>query len=206
MCGIAGLYAFADSARALNLEELRAIRDHMAARGPDDSGEWLSADQRVMLGHRRLAIIDLSPRAAQPMHSADGRLSITFNGEIYNYKALRAQLEREGYVFRTTSDTEVLLHLYAARGVEMLGELRGMFAFGLWDAREGRMLLARDPYGIKPLYYAAAGGTLRFASQVRALIAGGAVSRARDPAGQVGFYLWGSLPEPFTSYEAVKLL
>jgi asparagine synthase (glutamine-hydrolysing) len=160
----------------------------------------------VMLGHRRLAIIDLSPRAAQPMHSADGRLCITFNGEIYNYKALRAQLEREGYAFRTTSDTEVLLHLYAARGVKMLTELRGMFAFGLWDAREGRMLLARDPYGIKPLYYAAAGGTLRFASQVRALMAGGGISRAIDPAGQVGFYLWGSVPEPFTSYEAINAL
>src|SRR3954468_21000638 len=113
MCGIAGLLAYADTARALNIEELRAIRDHMAARGPDGTGEWTSPDHRVMLGHRRLAIIDLSTRAAQPMHSADGRLCITFNGEIYNYKALRAQLEREGYAFRTASDTEVLLHLYA---------------------------------------------------------------------------------------------
>ncbi|HKU37704.1 MAG TPA: asparagine synthase-related protein, partial [Polyangiales bacterium] len=116
------------------------------------------------------------------------------------------QLEREGYVFRTTSDTEVLLHLYAARGVKMLNELRGMFAFGLWDESERRMLLARDPYGIKPLYYASEGGTLRFASQVRALLAGRGVSRTPDPAGQVGFYLWGSVPEPFTSYEAIKSL
>jgi asparagine synthase (glutamine-hydrolysing) len=203
MCGIASLFAYRASA-SLSLEELRHIRDHMSRRGPDGSGEWVSADRRVMLGHRRLAIIDLSERASQPMHSADGRFSITFNGEIYNYKALRARLEHKGHVFRTTSDTEVILQLYAAEGLAMLPQLRGMFAFALWDALEERLLLARDPYGIKPLYYADGDGIVRAASQVRALLEGGGISRARDAAADAGFLLWGSVPEPFTAYRAVR--
>src|SRR5712692_11269632 len=116
MCGIAGIYAYHYAANPIELAELRKIRDHMAARGPDGLGEWRSQDGRVGFGHRRLAIIDLSDRGAQPMVSADGKTVVTFNGEIYNYKALRAELESQGYVFRTQTDTEVLLHLYAARG------------------------------------------------------------------------------------------
>jgi asparagine synthase (glutamine-hydrolysing) len=206
MCGVVGIFAYRDSAEPVDASELRRIRDHMERRGPDGSGEWLSADGRVGFGHRRLAIIDLSERADQPMTSDDGRLTITFNGEIYNYRALRQDLEQRGYVFRTESDTEVLLHLYRERGVDMFGALRGMYAFGLWDAAQRSLLLARDPYGIKPLYYADTAGTLRFASQVRALQAGGKLSRARDAAGQVGFFLWGSVPEPHTIYAAVRAL
>ena len=182
------------------------MRDHMTSRGPDGSGEWYSADGRIGFGHRRLSIIDLSPRGAQPMQTADGRLVITFNGEIYNYRALRKRLEAKGYIFRSNSDTEVLLHLYAELGHEMLRELRGMFAFGIWDCQEQQLLLARDPYGIKPLYYADDGSTLRFASQVKALMAGRGVSRDPDPAGWVGFYLFGSVPEPFTTYRDVRAL
>jgi len=178
----------------------------MAARGPDGVGEWYSSDERIGLGHRRLTIIDLSERGAQPMASADGRLVVTFNGEIYNYRQLRASLERRGYAFRSQTDTEVLLHLYAEKGEAMVGELRGMFAFGLWDAEKGALLLARDPYGIKPLYYADDGWTLRFASQVKALVAGGRVSRAQEPAGWVGFCLFGSVPEPFTTYQEIRAL
>ena len=114
MCGIAGLYAYHYAANPVDVTELRRIRDRMAARGPDGVGEWRSPDGRLGFGHRRLAIIDLSERGAQPMVSADGKIVITFNGEIYNYRALRAELEAEGYVFRTQTDTEVLLHLYAA--------------------------------------------------------------------------------------------
>src|SRR5829696_3547542 len=113
MCGIAGIFAYHYAANPASRDELRHIRDYMAARGPDGSGEWFSADERVALGHRRLSIIDLSDRAAQPMESEDGRLVVTFNGEIYNYRALRVWLESKGRVFRTQSDTEVLLHLYA---------------------------------------------------------------------------------------------
>ena len=176
----------------------------MAARGPDGSGEWFSQDGRVGFGHRRFSIIDLSERAAQPMESADGKLVVTFNGEIYNYRALRTELEAEGCVFRTQSDTEVLLHLYAAKGAAMVEHLRGMFAFGIWDQEKGGLLLARDPFGIKPLYYADDGRTLRFASQVKAIIAGGNVSRDPEPAGWVGFHIFGSVPEPFTIYRDIR--
>ena len=206
MCGIVGIYAYRDASTSVDLDELRRMRDHMQRRGPDGSGEWLSADGRVGLAHRRLAIIDLSQRGAQPMHTRDGKLSITFNGEIYNYRSLRAELERKGYEFESQSDTEVLLHLYRDRGPDMLRALRGMYAFGLWDAAERSMLLARDPYGIKPLYYSTHDGSLRFASQVKALLAGGRVPRAPDSAGSVGFHLWGFVPEPFTSCAAVSAL
>src|SRR5438477_718972 len=206
MCGIAGIYAYHYAANPIDLGELCRIRDHMAARGPDGAGTWCSEDGRVGLGSRRLAIIDLSENGLQPMVSADGKLTVTFNGEIYNYRALRRDLEARGCVFRTQTDTEVLLHLYAAKGPEMVHELRGMFAFGLWDANKRGLLLARDPYGIKPLYYADDGWTFRFASQVKALLKGGKVSRDPEPAGQVGFYLWGSIPEPFTTYLQVRAL
>ncbi|MEA2989590.1 MAG: hypothetical protein QOG83_2301 [Alphaproteobacteria bacterium] len=206
MCGIAGIYAYHYAANPVDVAELQKIRDHMTARGPDGVGEWRSQDGRVGFGHRRLAIIDLSERGAQPMASADGKTVITFNGEIYNYKALRSELESKGYVFRTQSDTEVLLHLYAAKGAAMVHELRGMFAFGLWDLEKRGLLLARDPYGIKPLYYADDGWTIRFASQVKALVAGGKVSLDPEPAGWAGFLLFGSVPEPYTIYQEIRAL
>ena len=206
MCGIAGIYSYGVVAERADYAELRRMRDHMAARGPDGKGEWQSTDGRVVLGHRRLAIIDLSNDAAQPMQSADGDLVITFNGEIYNYRALRTELQAAGYRFSTQSDTEVLLALYAALGPAMVSRLRGMFAFAIWDAKKQGVLLARDPYGVKPLYYAVRLGTLRFASQVKALLAGGALSRDPDPAGWVGFHLFGSVPEPFTTYRDIRAL
>lgn len=204
MCGIVAIYNYHDGAGPVDREELRVIRDHMAARGPDGKGEWYAADNRVGLGHRRLAIIDLSERGAQPMSTADGCLTVSFNGEIYNYQALRRQLETQGYRFRSTSDTEVLLYLYAARGAAMLDELRGMFAFALWDAAQQSLLLARDPYGIKPLYYADDGRSLRAASQVKALLAGGKIAREPQAAGIAGFYLFGSVPEPYTCFRDIR--
>jgi asparagine synthase (glutamine-hydrolysing) len=204
MCAINGIYAYHRVARDCDRSELRAVRDAMSARGPDGSGEWFSTDNRVALGHRRLSIIDLSDRASQPMASADGQIVVTFNGEIYNYRALRAELESKGHRFRTESDTEVLLELYRDRGERMVEVLRGMFAFAIWDAQKHAMLFARDPYGIKPLYYADDGWTLRFASQVKALLHAAAVSRAPEPAGTVGFYLFGSVPEPFTLYREIR--
>lgn len=206
MCGIAGIWAYRSSAEPINAGELAKINARMTSRGPDGSGEWIAADSRLALAHRRLSIIDLSEGGAQPMHSADGKLVITFNGEIYNYRALRSALEAEGYRFRTGSDTEVLLQLYAAKGVSMVEHLRGMFAFGLWDATKSGLLLVRDPYGIKPLYYSDVNGTLRFASQVKALLAGGGISMEPDPAGWVGFHLFGNVPEPFTTYCAIRAL
>jgi asparagine synthase (glutamine-hydrolysing) len=204
MCGVAGIFAYHYAAVPVDRDELRTIRDHMAARGPDGRGEWFSDNGRVGLGHRRLSIIDLSDRAAQPMASADGQLVISFNGEIYNYRQLKKDLEARGRVFRSESDTEVLLHLYADKGEAMLDDLRGMFAFALWDARKQALLLARDPYGIKPLYLADDGWTCRFASQVKALLAGDKVSRLPEPAGLAGFYLFGSVPEPYTLYQEIR--
>jgi asparagine synthase (glutamine-hydrolysing) len=206
MCGIAGLYAYHYAANPIDMTELRSIRDRMAARGPDGQGEWQSPDGRVGFGHRRLAIIDLSDGGAQPMASENRKTVITFNGEIYNYRSLRSDLEARGYVFRTQSDTEVLLHLYALKGTAMVADLRGMFAFGLWDTEKQGLLLARDPYGIKPLYYADDGWTLRFASQVKALLAGQRAGRDPDPAGWAGFFLFGNVPEPYTIYRDIRAL
>lgn len=206
MCGIAGIYAHSSMAVPVDRTELRSIRDHMAARGPDGHGEWFSGDGRVAFGHRRLAIIDLTEGGAQPMVSNDGQHVITFNGEIYNYRELRRDLEAQGHTFRSDSDTEVLLRLYAEKGEAMLLDLRGMYAFAIWDAEKRAMLLARDPFGIKPLYYTPSGGTLRFASQVKALLAGGHIDTAPEPAGHVGFFLWGSVPAPFTLYRGIRAL
>ncbi|HVH78991.1 MAG TPA: asparagine synthetase B, partial [Stellaceae bacterium] len=200
MCGIAGIYGHHPVANPVEPAELLRMRDRMTPRGPDGAGAWYSEDRRVGLANRRLAIIDLSERGAQPMLSADGKLAVTYNGEIYNYRDLRRRLEARGSVFRSDTDTEVLLHLYAWKGEAMLAELRGMFAFALWDSDAGRLLLARDPYGIKPLYYADDGWTFRLASQVKALVAGERISLDPEPAGWAGFFLFGSVPEPFTIY------
>jgi len=204
MCGIAALFAYRDAAPPVDRGELEAITERMRPRGPDAGGTWLSPDARTGLGARRLAIIDLSPDGDQPMSDAAGELHIVFNGEIYNHAALRARLQRLGVRFRSTSDTEVLMELYRHDGERMIELLRGMYAFAIWDARERRMFVGRDAYGIKPLYVADDGATFRAASTVKALLAGGRVGRAVDPAGAAGFFLTGSVPEPFTIFEAVK--
>ena len=206
MCGINGVFAFHPAAPSPERSELLKTRDHMSARGPDGAGEWWDRHARVGLGHRRLSIIDLSDRASQPMIGAEGDVVVTFNGEIYNYPSLRRQLESEGVAFRSNSDTEVLLHLYRRDGRDMVSRLRGMFAFAIWDQRKCGLLLARDPYGIKPLYTANDGWTIRFASQVKALLAGDRVSRDPEPAGVVGFHMWGSVPDPFTLYREIRAL
>jgi asparagine synthase (glutamine-hydrolysing) len=206
MCGIVGIFSYKVSAPAVETAELVAIRDAMMARGPDGAGQWLSADRRVALGHRRLAIVDLSDAGAQPMATADGTLHITFNGEIYNYQAIRERLEASGVRFQSHTDTEVLLHLYAEKGSAMLEELRGMYAFAIWDARRRQLFMARDPFGIKPLYYADDGATIRFASQVRALLKSNAIDAKADAAGKVGFLLWGWVPEPYTLYSGIRAL
>ena len=176
----------------------------MSSRGPDAEGIWTAAG--VVLGHRRLAIIDLDPRSNQPMLSADGRFCLVFNGEIYNFHELKRELEAQGEVFRTTSDSEVLIALYARYGEAMLPRLRGMFAFAIWDEQSKELFLARDPYGIKPLYYAVTGEGLIFASQVKALVASGLITREVETAGIAGYYLWGNVPEPWTLIRGVLAL
>lgn len=206
MCGLNGIVRLTPGAPEIDRDELLATREAMRSRGPDGEGEWWSDDRRVALGHRRLAILDPSPAGAQPMAGPDGRTVIVHNGEIYNFRQLRRELEEEGASFRSESDTEVLLALYAREGPEMLRRLRGMYAFALWDGARERLLLARDPLGIKPLYYSTEGGLFRFASQVKALLAGGGLSLREDPAGLAGFLLWGSVPEPWTLRRSVRAL
>jgi asparagine synthase (glutamine-hydrolysing) len=204
MCGIAAIYAYHAASPPADTAELAAMSARMAVRGPDGAGSWVGADGRLALGHRRLAVIDLDERAAQPMVSACGRFVISLNGEIYNHRELRDELVTRGCRFRTTSDTEVLVELFARDGKAALSRLRGMFAVALWDERERVLWLARDPYGIKPLYYADDGWMVRAASQVKALLAGRGVSRDPEPAGLVGFFLFGSVPEPFTCFQDIR--
>jgi asparagine synthase (glutamine-hydrolysing) len=204
MCGIAGVVGYRADGRT-DEAELLALRDAQTHRGPDDAGLWLSEDGRVGLGHRRLSIIDLSPAGHQPMASADGRLRIVFNGEIYNFRELRRELEARGQRFRSSSDTEVVLLGYREWGLGVLERLRGMFAFALWDAAERALLLARDPLGIKPLYYADEGARLLFASEVQALRA--ALRGAElDAEGLARYLLWGSIPAPRTLYAGIRAL
>jgi asparagine synthase (glutamine-hydrolysing) len=158
------------------------------------------------MAHRRLSIIDLSEAGVQPMATPDQSVRVVFNGEIYNYRELRNGLEHRGHRFQSQSDTEVLLHLYREYGEAMMERLRGMYAFAIWDQVRQRLLLSRDPFGIKPLYYADDGKTLRFASQVKALVAGGSVDTSPQPAGHAGFFLWGYVPEPYTLFRGVQAL
>ena len=206
MCGIAGIFAYHNAAPPVRVEEVLKIREAMQARGPDGAGLWLSPDKRLALAHRRLSIIDLSEAGMQPMATPDQSVRVVFNGEIYNYRELRNGLEHQGHRFQSQSDTEVLLHLYQEYGEAMMDRLRGMYAFAIWDNVRQSLLLSRDPFGIKPLYYADDGKTLRFASQVKALLAGGAVDTSPQPAGHAGFFLWGYVPEPYTLFQGVRAL
>ena len=206
MCGLAGIFAYRSGARPVNEGELLRMREAMVTRGPDGAGLWMSRDRQVGLAHRRLAIIDTSPTGAQPMSTSDGGLFIVYNGEIYNYRELRKELQAKGYTFTTQSDTEVLLHLYREYGHSMVHQLRGMYAFALWDAGKRGLFLARDPFGIKPLYYSDDGATVRVASQVKSLLMSDAVDTSSEPAGHVGFFLWGYVPDPYTLYKGIRAL
>lgn len=170
MCGICGI-VYQDPTRQANSASLVAMRDALLHRGPDDAGVHLAGG--IGLGSRRLAILDLSEQGHMPMQTKDGRYWITYNGEVYNYRELRPMLESRGYTFRSNTDTEVVLSLYASEGPEMLARLNGMFAFAIWDNHERTLFLARDRMGVKPLYYAHQDGGFYFASEAKALFAAG---------------------------------
>jgi asparagine synthase (glutamine-hydrolysing) len=206
MSGIAGIFAYHGEAPPIETEELVDIRDAMAARGPDGSGMWIDASRRIGLTHRRLAIMDSTEASAQPMRAQDELCVITFDGAIYNFRELKIELEKLGHQFRTRSDTEVLLALYREHGHEMVHELRGMYAFAIWDVQKQQLFLARDPFGIKPLYYSNDGKTVRFASQVKALLKGNGVRFTPEPAGHTGFFIFGYVPEPYTLYRQIRAL
>jgi asparagine synthase (glutamine-hydrolysing) len=205
MCGIAGVFSFGVGTLPVDKTIITSLNDFQRHRGPDGEGLWSSEDQRVVLGHRRLAIIDRGVSGSQPMADTSRRWTITFNGEIYNHDELRADLERLGCVFATRSDTEVLINAIAQWGEAGLSKLRGMYAFALWDNEEHELWLARDPYGIKPLYVSENNGTLWFASQARALANCAPVNTGREAAALVGFYLWGHIPEPFSWWAGITM-
>ena len=169
MCGLVGLVSLSGQQLRNAGKALQVMNDLIAHRGPDGSGVWIHQDGFVGLAHRRLAIIDLSPNAAQPMVNSFGD-SLSYNGEIYNYRELRSELASEGQSFRSNSDTETILALYKKMGTAAISKLRGMFAFSLWDESNQRLVLARDRFGIKPLYYTVQDGVLYFASEQKALL------------------------------------
>jgi asparagine synthase (glutamine-hydrolysing) len=203
MCGIAGIYS-ARLAQADREATVARMVQRQARRGPD--GRGFHSDGDLTLGMCRLAIFDPA-NGHQPMTTPDGRFTLVFNGAIYNHRALRIQLEAGGWSFRTNCDTEVLLAAYATHGAACLPQLRGMFAFAVWDARERTFFAARDPLGIKPLYYARLPGAgLVFASELNALLASGQVSREIDPASAGEYLAWFGVPAPRTIYQGIANL
>ena len=200
MCGIAGFSG------NLDIQVLRKMSAAIVHRGPDDEGEFYDAAKGVGLAHRRLSILDLSPTGHQPMISEDGAVVLVFNGEIYNFRELRMELEARGHRFRGHSDTEVLLALYMVKGEDLLPYVNGIFAFALWDARQRTLLLARDGLGVKPLYYAEGKSGFVFASELKALLRVSEIGRDVDPIALQHYltYLW--CPAPSTLLRSVKKL
>lgn len=205
MCGIAGILTvnqYQDRLEAV-IQKMQAALRH---RGPDDSGIYLAKEKQAALAHTRLSILDLTYAGHQPMSTADGRYWIVFNGEIYNFQKLRQDLLTQGEQFRSQTDTEVIIKLYQRMGSDCVRYLRGMFAFAIWDDFEKTCFLARDPLGIKPLYYWQFGSTLIFASELRAILASRLPAVNLSIEGLYGYLISGSVPEPYTLIDGVYCL
>jgi len=200
-----GLYNYGASERDEQPDVCR-MRDVMAHRGPDAFGLYESPDRRIVLGHRRLSIVDLSDAGRQPMSNEDGSIWITFNGEIYNHKQHRAPLLAKGHRFLSHTDTECILHLYEEYGVDCISRLDGMFAFALWDQNRRRMLLARDRLGKKPVYYTFSGGKLLFASEIKGLLQYPGIARDLDLEALGHFLTFSNTPAPFTLFRNISKL
>lgn len=206
MCGISG-YFVKQSQNNVTIKQAHqfvdVMADNMKNRGPDAYGKW-SNEHNVVFGHRRLSILDLADRSNQPMVSDDGKYTIIFNGEIYNFQELRTQLEQKGVKFKTTGDTEVILNLFMREKENLLQKLRGMFSIAIWDEVAQKLFIARDPYGIKPLYFHNDQNCFYFASQVKALVATNGFSKDIDPVGQISYWMFGSVQEPHSWFAAVQ--
>lgn len=200
VCGICGTAGQADP------DVIRRMTNMLAHRGPDDSGIHVDVDRRIALGHRRLSIIDLSTAGHQPMANDNGSIVLVFNGEIYNFRELREELVSSGVTFRSQCDTEVLLKLYERYGVGAVRRLNGIFAFALWDGQRDKLVLARDHFGVKPLYYSSSDGVLAFSSEAKALFEVPGLNASLDLQA-LGFYLrflW--TPDPVTLFDGVRKL
>ncbi|MEH2511210.1 asparagine synthase (glutamine-hydrolyzing) [Nitrobacteraceae bacterium AZCC 1564] len=204
MCGIVGVFAFGQQ-RRVSPEVITAMRDCMVHRGPDGGDLWISERGHIGLGHRRLSIVDLSNSANQPMPNEDGRIWITFNGEIYNHASFRKPLEQAGHVFRTDhSDTEILVHGYEEWGIDgLLSRISGDFAFGLYDSRDDSLVVVRDNIGVKPLYFAVFNGQFAFASEIKALLAHPEAPRDIDPFAMVHYLSFLTTPAPMTMFKGI---
>ena len=203
ICGIAGIV---NQTKPLDAEALNRMVERQRHRGPDDRGTWVSSDGRVGLGHARLSILDVSSAAHQPIANETGDVHLTYNGEIYNFPELRAELEKAGHRFVSRTDSEVVVHGYEEWGDDMVRRLRGMFAFAIWDEPKQRLLLARDRIGIKPLYYALDGDAFHFASELKAIEAGALADRTIDASALWDFLTYGYVPAPKSVLCAVRKL
>jgi asparagine synthase (glutamine-hydrolysing) len=205
MCGICGILAVTDGFQVSD-EIVVAMRDTMSHRGPDDAGSWVSPGGRVAFGHRRLSIVDLSPAGHGPMPNEDGSVWITYNGEVYNHAKIRPELEAKGHVYRSSTDTETIIHLYEEEGKRCVERLQGMFAFGIWDERKRELFLARDRLGIKPLYYAQLPDGFVFGSEIKALLAHPAVTPDLDEDAFFHYLTFICTPAPMTMFKGIKKL
>lgn len=205
MCGICGTLAFA-SGFATDASLLSRMSDTLSHRGPDDSGVWRSDDGAIGFGHRRLSIVDLSSAGHQPMANEDGTVWITYNGEVYNHRALRVELEAKGHRYRSQTDTETILHLYEEEGRRCVERLHGMFAFAIWDSRRRELFLARDRLGVKPLYYAQLRDGFVFGSEIKAILEHPAVGRDLDESAFFHYLTFVATPAPQTLFAGVRKL
>src|SRR3954468_7068124 len=205
MCGIAGILAL-EGALAVDESTVSRMTDTLHHRGPDDAGTYVRPDQGVALGHRRLSIVDLSPAGHQPMCNEDGTVWITYNGEVYNHAALRAELEGKGHRYRSHTDSETILHLYEEEGPRCVERLHGMFAFAIWDSRRRELFLARDRLGKKPIYYAQPSGGFVFASEIKALLEHPAITPDLDEEAFFHYLTFVCTPAPLTMFKRIRKL
>ncbi|HWW77065.1 MAG TPA: asparagine synthase (glutamine-hydrolyzing), partial [Pyrinomonadaceae bacterium] len=204
MCGICGVWEYGAASGRVGLGLVERMRDRVTHRGPDDAGARLFDDGRLGLGFRRLAIIDLSHAGNQPMRGcADADVWLVFNGEIYNHAALREGLERRGHAYHSRTDSETIIHLYEERGLDFVNEIEGDFAVALWDARRGRLVLARDRVGVKPLYYHLSRGRLVFGSEIKSVLAHPEVSAEVDEEALYHYLSFLTTPAPRTLFRGV---
>ncbi len=206
MCGICGIFEYSANQPLISAGIIERMRDVMTHRGPDDAALYVSPDRRVGLGHRRLSIVDLSPAGRNPMANETGGVWIVLNGEIYNHQKLRPQLIEKGHVYRSKTDTESIIHLYEERGLDCVQDLEGDFGFAIWDEKLGRLLLARDRIGVKPLYYTVADGRLIFGSEIKAILAHPSVSRDVDEEALYHYLTFLTTPAPQTLFAGIRKL
>jgi len=205
MCGIAGIYNF-QKPEPVTHETIKSMTDSIIHRGPDGEGQYISENKKIGFGHRRLSIIDLSEAGAQPMHTKDKSISITFNGEIYNHKKLRKELESKGYQYHSKTDTETILYHYQEKGLDCIKDLEGMFAFAIWDNQKNRLFLVRDRIGIKPLYYTVHKGQFIFASEIKAILALKHIPRDVNEEALYHYLTFVNTPAPLTLFKDIYKL